>query len=298
MLSRWLANYFKTKYRISRFARSFRIPDSYTVLDIGSGDSPFPAADVICEKFPWDDRERTARFKHDRPLVVGDIEHLPFKDKAFDFIFCSHVLEHTLHPDQAIAELQRVGKGGYIEVPTSFHEKTVLSYPGHLWFVSREGNNTLVFRQKTSGIVDAEVNEIVKQKLYEKDPSFEVFYYSRLYDLFLIGLYWKNSISCRVERSQSASTNFDKATIDMSHGEIKEARPSNSVGVMKSWIRKYHSRHKKIQLSDLVVCPNCSGALARRGMEPILRCGSCQVNFPIQDEVPVLLKEAASPALR
>ena len=92
------ASFFKTKHRLHRIGRSIRLAKKFIVLDVGSGDSPFPAADVLCEKFAWDDTERTAHFKQDRPLVVGDIENLPFKDHAFDFVHCSHVLEHTVNP--------------------------------------------------------------------------------------------------------------------------------------------------------------------------------------------------------
>jgi SAM-dependent methyltransferase len=36
------------------------------------------------------------------------IEQLPFDDRAFETVICTHVLEHVLHIDRAIAELRRV----------------------------------------------------------------------------------------------------------------------------------------------------------------------------------------------
>jgi ubiquinone/menaquinone biosynthesis C-methylase UbiE len=38
----------------------------------------------------------------------ADIEHLPFADRAFDTVICTHVLEHVLHLDRTIAELRRI----------------------------------------------------------------------------------------------------------------------------------------------------------------------------------------------
>src|SRR5258708_31738031 len=138
-----LASWYKLKLRWTRLKRNVSVPPHALTLDIGSGDSPFAPADVLCEKFIWDDRERTARLRHDRPLVVGDIEDLPFRDKAFDFIYCCHVLEHTLHPDRAIEELMRVGRGGYIEIPSSYLEKAARSTADHFWCVRQEQRQLL-----------------------------------------------------------------------------------------------------------------------------------------------------------
>lgn len=41
-------------------------------------------------------------------FVEGPIEKLPFKDKQFDTVICSHTLEHIIRFDEAIAELRRI----------------------------------------------------------------------------------------------------------------------------------------------------------------------------------------------
>jgi SAM-dependent methyltransferase len=41
-------------------------------------------------------------------FVQSAIEELPFGDREFDTVVCTHVLEHVLHIDRAIAELRRV----------------------------------------------------------------------------------------------------------------------------------------------------------------------------------------------
>lgn len=40
--------------------------------------------------------------------VAARIEQLPFADKAFDTVICTHVIEHVLEYRQAIAELRRI----------------------------------------------------------------------------------------------------------------------------------------------------------------------------------------------
>lgn len=44
------------------------------------------------------------------PVVTGRVEALPFEDKSFDIVTCSHTLEHVLEPAAAVRELKRVAK--------------------------------------------------------------------------------------------------------------------------------------------------------------------------------------------
>ena len=50
---------------------------------------------------------------------------LPFKDKEFDFVISSHVLEHVEDISYFLNELARVSKKGYIEVPTKLEDNLV-----------------------------------------------------------------------------------------------------------------------------------------------------------------------------
>jgi SAM-dependent methyltransferase len=89
------------------------------VLDIGSGGWPFKRANHLADKFPEQTTHRIeAMVRDQRPFFAVDLEHLPFADRAYDYVFCSHVLEHLENPGQAIRELMRVARKGYIEVPT------------------------------------------------------------------------------------------------------------------------------------------------------------------------------------
>ena len=100
----------------------FGIRPGDKVLDIGSGNVPFHAATHLADLAVDDDRYGRAGvpFKHveGKPVYRCDIEQLPFGDKEFDFVYCSHVLEHVHHPERACRELMRVARRGYIETPS------------------------------------------------------------------------------------------------------------------------------------------------------------------------------------
>lgn len=93
-------------------------PDA-KILDIGSGGNPFSKATHLADKYTGSTTHRVEELARDhRPFYEVDIERLPFGDNEFEFVFCSHVLEHLDNPGLAMREIIRVGGGGYIEVPT------------------------------------------------------------------------------------------------------------------------------------------------------------------------------------
>jgi SAM-dependent methyltransferase len=121
-----------------------------SVLEIGPGHVPFP---VATEFVDWD-------VKRDLPGKVHKVdlnsEPLPFKDKAFDFIYCRHVLEDMFNPFPLIKEMSRVGKSGYIETPSPFAEMgrgvdggspEFRGYHHHRWVIWKEAD-TLHFVTK------------------------------------------------------------------------------------------------------------------------------------------------------
>jgi hypothetical protein len=126
------------------------------VLDIGSGHRPHPDATHLVDLYLTDNTERGKKLKRiEKRLIQANIEALPFKDKIFEFIYASHVLEHTINPAEACRELMRVGKAGYIETPDPFYEqgygypKKERGWSFHRWYVWLAGDRTLVFEKKT-----------------------------------------------------------------------------------------------------------------------------------------------------
>tara|TARA_B100001769_G_C21780358_1_gene425880 strand:+ start:216 stop:647 length:432 start_codon:yes stop_codon:yes gene_type:complete len=75
---------------------------------------------------------------------------LPFKDKEFDFIIASHVAEHVEDISFFFNELARVGKKGYIEVPTRLEDNLVFeNKKAHVWhLVFDDVNNQINISKK------------------------------------------------------------------------------------------------------------------------------------------------------
>lgn len=46
----------------------------------------------------------------DYGFVKGNIQELPYKDRQFDIVACSHTLEHIINIEKAISELKRIPK--------------------------------------------------------------------------------------------------------------------------------------------------------------------------------------------
>jgi len=110
-------------------------PAEGLVLEIGSGDNPNPRSNVLVDRFLGsDNRERGGDLVVDRPFVVADAHHLPFKDGAFAYAICSHILEHMDDPVQFGKELQRVSAAGYIQSPSEIAER-MFHWSFHRWYV-------------------------------------------------------------------------------------------------------------------------------------------------------------------
>jgi SAM-dependent methyltransferase len=118
------------------------------VMDVGCGDRPLSRADVLCDLHMKSNCERGGPIPTDgRPFVVCDAQHLPFRDKAFAFANCCHVLEHLPNPKLGVRELMRVAQAGYIETPTLTREM-LSRWVFHRWIVKYE-QDKLVFLPNT-----------------------------------------------------------------------------------------------------------------------------------------------------
>jgi ubiquinone/menaquinone biosynthesis C-methylase UbiE len=63
-------------------------------------------------------------------LVLGDLEHLPFRQGIFDRVKCTEVIEHVTNDLLAVTEISRVSKRSgllLLSVPTSISERLISS---------------------------------------------------------------------------------------------------------------------------------------------------------------------------
>lgn len=109
------------------------VSDDARVLDVGGWARPFPRADWILDlgsyetrgSWGWDGPREEERFSAQTWVQrdLCDREPWPFEDDFFDFAICSHTLEDVRDPVWACAELARVARAGYVEVPSRLGEQ-------------------------------------------------------------------------------------------------------------------------------------------------------------------------------
>lgn len=143
----------KISYFINRkIIPGYKIRQNALVIDIGSGDKPFWRANVFLDNLRLANLHRhsdTKTIVSFGNFVDADITKTNFKDKIFDFSFCSHLLEHVERPDLVIKEIIRISKKGYIEVPNGVIE-FIHPFHSHLWFILQSGKKLIFVRKGKS----------------------------------------------------------------------------------------------------------------------------------------------------
>lgn len=114
------------------------------VLSVGCGDGlEVEALQQVCEVVKGVDiSSDKVKIAQDRGLdvVEGIMEELPFKDKEFDVVYCSHTLEHSNDLDKALQEIQRVGRRAIIFVPLEEHTENEGHFspiPNHVYLKNK-----------------------------------------------------------------------------------------------------------------------------------------------------------------
>lgn len=223
---------YEDRYRLYQ-ARyfDFGIKSGDKVLDIGSGSLPFPLATHLADITLSDNKYGRAgepfKYLEGKPVFECNVENMPFKDKEFDFIYCSHVLEHVSDPEKACKELMRVGKRGFIETPTRgkdlFLNNTKIS--NHRWAVECY-NDTLIFTEyRPEDIKGLNCNilnlmHIAPQTVREK--AFSALIYLKA-DLINTMFYWENEFKYEVRRLKKKSKYFLPRLEEEENEEAKDA---------------------------------------------------------------------------
>ena len=117
---------------------------TWNILDIGCGYNANKFAQVIC-----DTQDLSNHYK-DKKFIRLTEKKLPFKNKEFDFVVASHVIEHVEDVDFFIKELERVSKKGYIELPSMLEDNLVFeNKKDHLWHMDFDDvENKLLISKK------------------------------------------------------------------------------------------------------------------------------------------------------
>ena len=275
-----------------------QIGEGDLVLEIGSGDRPHPRSDVLVDRFIEDDTERGGGLKIDRPLVVADAHHLPFKDGAFDYVVCYHILEHMDDPARFIREITRVGKRGYIQSPSEIAEK-LFHWSFHRWYVNLIGGKLILHPREE----DDRFGDLFDY-LYARNPRFARFCRS-MPALFYVDYEWAGAIDFEI-RADSPLDLRDPVTLRRlvrpQEGPraavvgnltsfVSDRAPRPLLNAAKRLGRRRRGTTRRFDLWALLACPVCLGDVHRAGDE--LTCAGCGRVYPIRNGLPHLLAEAA-----
>jgi len=165
---------------------------SWNVLDIGCGYTAHKNASVVC------DIQDLSNVYKEKNFVKLTSNILPFKDKEFDFVIASHVIEHVEDVEIFIKELQRVSSKGYIELPTKLEDNLVFENKrDHLWHMEFDDDKNQL---------------IVSKKIQFLEPILTVSSSKKFLKYFrqslVLELFWENSIEFNIKKSEL--NNYEK----------------------------------------------------------------------------------------
>ena len=161
-------------------------PD-WKILDIGCGYTAHKKANVIC------DIQDLSVFYRDRKFVKLENKTLPFKDKEFDFVITSHVIEHVEDVNFFIKELERISSKGYIELPTILEDNLVFENKNdHIWHMEFDDINNKL---------------LIKKRVQYLEPVLTVSTAKKFAQYFrqslILELFWENSIEFNLMENNS-----------------------------------------------------------------------------------------------
>ena len=254
------------------------------VLEVGSGGNPYARANVLLDAYEETKERHWVPLKVDRPMVLGFVENLPFKDKSFDFVIASHVLEHSSQPEKFLTELQRVAKAGYIEVPDAFMER-INPYTEHrLEITCRE--NKLIIRKKLNCIVEQETVELYEHRV---KPFLTRELIPRRPFAFHVRYYWNERIDYLVinpETDASWKMQVDATQLKKPVLDIRARVQAWALGIARTLLSQ-NKINKKIELFNLLRCPNCHSTSLME-MHGAIQCSDCSSVYPIKNGMPLM----------
>ena len=170
----------------------------WKILDIGCGYRANKFATVIA------DVQDLSDFYKQKNFIKINNKKLPFKDKEFDFVIASHVIEHVEDFEFFIEELERIASKGYIELPSRLGDNLVFeNKKDHIWWFS--------FDDISKQLLSSRKNQLIEPFLTVSTAK----HFEEIFkDSLVIQLYWENKIEYfidnQIRNDQYKITSFFK----------------------------------------------------------------------------------------
>ena len=155
----------------------------WKIADIGCGYGANEFATVVA------DTQDLSSFYKEKNFVKVNDKKLPFKNKEFDFVISSHVIEHVEDFEFFVKELERISSKGYIELPTRLGDNIVFeNKKDHIWWFTFDDVKNEIVASKRNQLMDPFIT-VSTAKLFEK-----IFRES-----FVLELAWDEKIEYKID---------------------------------------------------------------------------------------------------
>ena len=156
---------------------------NWKILDIGCGYRANKNATIIA-----DIQDLSNHYKGKKFIKING-KNLPFRDKEFDFVIASHVIEHVEDFEFFMKELERISTKGYIELPSRLGDNLIFENKNdHVWWFAYDDINNQIVASKRNQLVDPFMT-VSMGKLFE-----EIFRES-----FVLELAWEEKIEYKID---------------------------------------------------------------------------------------------------
>jgi len=168
---------------------------NWKILDIGCGYRANKNATIIA-----DIQDLSNHYKGKKFIKING-KNLPFRDKEFDFVIASHVIEHVEDLEFFLKELERISSKGYIELPSRLGDNLVFENKNdHIWWCVFDDINNQILVSKKNQLIDPFIT-VSTAKLLE-----QIFRES-----LVIELAWEEKIEYKID-NQIRQENYKKVT--------------------------------------------------------------------------------------
>jgi predicted SAM-dependent methyltransferase len=153
------------------------IPDSWRCADVGPGGYPWPRANVYIDRSAA--TLGAIKLRDGQTIMEADLRRglSDIPDKHFDYLWCSHVLEHVPNPSMVAQTFTRIAKRGTVVLPSFFKESLFhFEEADHKWLILPHPTNkqTPIFVRHNERFIsklrNAEMQKITCQ-LYRTGPT-------------------------------------------------------------------------------------------------------------------------------
>jgi ubiquinone/menaquinone biosynthesis C-methylase UbiE len=170
---------------INLINKQLKANPNWKILDIGCGYTASKYATVIS------DVQDLQSFYKDKNFIKINDKKLPFKDKEFDFVIASHVIEHVEDFEFFISELERISSKGYVELPSRLGDNLVFeNKKDHIWWFVYDDEKKILLASKKNQILDPFLTVSMSEKFEE---TFR--------ESLVIELFWENKIDYKIDNS-------------------------------------------------------------------------------------------------